>query len=899
MTVEIALLGEVGARVDGVAVDLGHARQRCVLAALAIDVNKVVTVTQLTGRVWGADPPRRSRAALHSYLSRLRQAFGTAVALTGRAAGYVLVADESAVDLVRFRRLRDAARELTDDEAVARVLTEALRLWRGEPLTGIGGDWADVTRDRLTAERTAAEADLLDARLRLGQGPGLLASISARAARNPLDEHGAAQHMRALAQAGRIPEALEEFRAVRARLGTEPGRELRDLHEELLHGDRGPAPVVPRQLPSAPARFVGRDQDLAGLDEVMRTAGAVTIAGAGGMGKTWLALRWAHDNLHRFPDGQLFVDLRGFSPDERPMDPDVAISGFLHALGVDANRVPSGQDARAELFRDVIGRRRVLLVVDNAAGAAQIAPLLPGGTTCRVLVTSRNRLCGPDTLCLDVLAGHEAGTLLASLVGAARLSADPPAVARLVDLCGGLPLALSIIGARVLTEPGLSLADIARQLDELRLGALDADPRVSVPVVLSWSYRALPDRQKDVFALIGGAPGEDIGLHAAAALTGLSTEDTRDALRALEQASLISIGDGFRVGMHDLVRTYAAQLDVPGREEALRRLVDHHVHTAHAHDRLIDPHRPLISLGAPRVHVTAAGDKAGALAWFDAERGTRRAVQQAAAARGWDDEVVLLARVSHAYHQQRGHLDDELALWRAALGAARDPADRAVAHRIMGGGLGQVQRHDEARHHLGEALVLAEQVGEPLLLADVHGTLAWLWASRSEHLRAFEHAKAALQHYESSGNKMLIAMAHNNIGHCAAEVGDTGQGRLSATKALELLHELGDRHGEATAHDTLARVEHQSGDLTAAIAHYEHAVELYRAAADDYSTAGTLTNLGHTHLALGRPERAAELWRRALGMLEAQGRDEEADRLRAHLGPGRLTGANDTPAREV
>ncbi len=898
MTVEIALLGEVSARVGGRTLELGPARQRCVLAALAVDVNRTVPVSQLIERIWGAEPPPTARTTLHSYLSRLRQAFGAtgAVTLASRPGGYALVTEESTVDLQRFRRLRDDARTRSDDADVARVLTEALRLWRGEPLTGVGGEWAGLTRDLLTAERTAAELDLVDVRLRLGHGPELVATTAAGAAAWPLDERVAAQHMRALAQAGRIAEALEEFRAVRTRLvgelGTEPGAELKKLHESLLLSDRSPS-SVPRQLPSAPVHFVGRHQDLAELDDAMRTARVAAIAGAGGMGKTWLALRWAHDNAHRFPDGQLFVDLRGFSPDETPMEPDVAIRGFLHALGVDANRVPPDPHARAALFRSLTARLRVLVVIDNAADAAQVVPLLPGGDACRALVTSRNRLPdlvaahGAKAVGLEVLADADSSTLLAGRIGTKRLSTEPLAVARLVDLCGGLPLALSIVGARVLTEPDLSLAAIARQLEESGLGALDADPSVSVPVVLSWSYRALTGRQKEVFALLGIAPGEDVDLDAAASLAGLPVEDTLTTLRALDQASLISLCCGTHFRMHDLVRAYAAERarDVAGRDEALRRLVDHHVHTAHANDRLIDPHRPLIELDtpAPGTRVVPAADKAGALAWFDAERDTHLAVQQTAAAHGWNDRVVLLARVSHAYHQLRGRLDHELAMWRTAIDAAEDPEQRVVAHRIMGSSLGQVQRYDEAQHHLDQALELAERAGEAMQIASVHGTLVWLWASRSEFGKAFDHAKAALPYYEETGNRMLIATAHNNLGHCAAAIGDIASGRESSSKALELLHGLDDRQGEASALDTLAVIEHQSGDHAEAIRLHERALALYRAEDDDYNTANVLTNLGHPHLELGHHERAAQVWREALELLERQGREEEADRLRKQL----------------
>lgn len=904
--VEIALLGEVSARIDGRPVELGPARQRCVLAALAVDVNKAVSVSQLTQRVWDDDPPLRARPTLHSYMSRLRQAFsGTeAVTLASRSSGYALVVDESAVDLVRFRRLREEARGHThDDQVIARILGEATGLWRGEPLTGINGEWVDQLRDRLAQERMAAEFDLVDARLRLGQGHELVAALSAQTTARPLDERVAGQYMQALAQAGRVSDALEHFRAIRTllvdELGTEPSAELRRLHERLLLSDSDDEEpprrqiLVPRQLPSAPAQFVGRQQDLRQLDNSMRTAGVATIAGAGGMGKTWLALMWAHRNAHRFPDGQLFVDLRGFSPDETPMAPDVAIRGFLHTLGLDASRIPPDPHARATLFRSITADRRILLVIDNAADASQVVPLLPGGDTCRVLVTSRNKLLGLVTahgarpLGLDVLAPDDAYGLLASRIGAVRLHHEKEAVARLIRLCDGLPLALSIVAARVLTEPRLSLADIAQQLEELGLGALDEDANVSVPVVLSWSYRALNGQQKGMFCLLGITPGEDVSLATAASVAGLSTEDARQTLRSLEHATLVSFGSGFRSRMHDLVRAYAAERakNFDGREDALLRLVDHYAHTAHANDRLIDPHRPLIDLPKAAEHVTInpAEDKAGALAWFDTERATLIAVQQIAAAHGWNDRVVLLARVAHTYHQQRATMDDELTMWQAAVDAADNLIDRVVAHRIMGSTFGQIQRLDEAQQHLDEALALAQELGEPLALGDAHGALAWLWANRSDYVHAGRHARAALPHYERTGNLMLVAMAHVNIGACATEIGDIDEARSHITQALALFGELDDTLGKAAAYDTLGQIEYESGDPAAAIRLYEHAVAIYRSEGDSYHTADTLLNSGHPHLALGDRSAATAVWQEALELFEQQGREEEADRVRRQL----------------
>lgn len=613
MAVEIALLGEMAVHVDGRPADPGPARQRCVLAALAVEAGRVVAVERVVERVWGMVPPRRARATLSSYVSRLRQVLaGGGARLAMRSGGYVLETAGTRVDLHRFRDLRARARAAGDDARTEELLAEAVGLWRGEALTGLDGGWAAAERERLRLERLAAEGDLVDARLRLGAGEELLAELAARAAEHPLDERVAGQYILALYRAGRLAEALEHYRDVRARLvaelGADPGAALRELHQRVLAADPALVPasapppgagsantgpvVAPRQLPAAPAPFVGRRDELDRLDAAVRAAagGGATvvvsaIAGAGGIGKTWLALHWAHRHLDRFPDGQLFVDLRGFSPDAEPMNPAVAVRGFLDALGVDPARIPVDQHAQAALFRSMVAGKRMLLVVDNAADTTQVAPLLPGSPTCAVVVTSRNRLPGLITghgahlLPLDVLADGEARALLTDRLGAERVRAEPVAVAELIALCGGFPLALGIVAGHARTRPDLPLSALAAELRDLGLGALDDDdPTASLPAVLSWSHHALTAEQAAVFALLGAAPGPDIALPAAASLAGLPEVRARAVLRALERASLTVPDARGRHRMHDLIRRYATEtpglLPEAARSAGLRRVVD-------------------------------------------------------------------------------------------------------------------------------------------------------------------------------------------------------------------------------------------------------------------------------------------------------------------------------------
>ncbi|MET8760658.1 BTAD domain-containing putative transcriptional regulator [Lentzea sp. NPDC004782] len=933
MAVEIALLGEVTAQVDRQQVDLGPARQRCVLAALAVDAGRLVPADRLVERVWGTDTPRRGRATLHSHISRLRKAFAGALTIVHRSDGYMLVADQAdqTVDLVRFRALRDRARRADDDMRRVGPLTEALALWCGEPLTGVSSEWVESERDQWRQERDAAEQDLTEVLLRLGRGEELVARLSARAARHPLDERVAGQHMLALHQAGRTADALACYRQLRDRLveelGTDPGTALQELHQRILDTDPAltPSPVplpdevagapVPRQLPAPPRWFTGRDTELARLDEALtaepdgdpqqsgiRAAAVVisAIGGAGGIGKTWLALAWAHQHAEQFPDGQLFVDLHGFSPAEEPMAPEVAVRRFLDALRVDPSRIPTDLDAQAALYRSLGAGKRMLIMLDNAATADQVVPLLPGSPACTVLITSRIRLAslidrhGARHLQLDVLIRDEARALLAARLGTDRVAAEPDAVDELIELCGGYPLALSIIARDAATRPGLPLAEVAAELRELGLEMLDhdSDPAASLPAVLSWSLRRLTDEHGTVFGLLGIAPGPDTTLPAVTALTALPPARARKALSALEDASLLERRPGGRYAMHDLVRAYAAttahQLPDDLRETALARVMDFHLHTAFAADRLLDPTRQLLQPDppAPGVHPLPLPDAAAALAWLEAEHATLPATQRAAVSFGRHHVVWHLAQALDTFHIRGGHRHDRLTAWRAALNAAAhlpDPTTRSRAHRLLGGACSQLGLHEEANGHLDRALDLAVRHHDPTEQAHTHRMLAQAWEKRGDGHRALGHARHVLDLYRTLDQPVWEAVALNTVGWYAAHLGDFDTARDHCHAALTLHRHHHNPEGEANTLDSLGFIAHRTGDHQQALDHYHQALTLYRTLGYAYVVADTLDHVGHPHAALGQHDQARQVWQEALELYRQQGREDDATRVQRQL----------------
>ena len=588
---EFRLLGPVELRAAERVLPLGGPRQRSVVAALAVDAGGPVPVEALIDRVWGHAPPPRVRHALHVYVSRLRRLLGQETAaghptrVVHRAGGYLLEVAPEEVDLRRFERLVESARDrgCPDPRRVA-LLRQALELWRGPPLDTLPGEWAARVRRGWQQRYLDAVLEWAQASLRVGEPSRVLARLAELTGEHPLVESLGAAYMRALYSAGRSADALAHYRTVRRllaeELGTDPDPELGRLHRQILTADPAlarpavrPDPPPPRQLPAPLAGFAGRAAELARLDRTppAGTAALVTIDGMPGVGKTALAVHAAHRIADRYPDGQLFLDLRGHTQGAAPVDPGQALDRMLRSLGVVAEWVPAQLDDRAALYRSRLAHRRLLLLLDNAVTDDQVAPLLPGTPGCLVLVTSRHRLTGLDPthgVSLDPLPVPDAVSLFARLAGPLRLAREPPELlVEAVELCGRLPLAIRIAATRLRSHPSWRmrhlvdrLRDHRHRLAELALGGRSAAASFDL------SYRRLSPDQQRAYRLLGLHPGPDLDPGGAAALLGTTVAGAGRLLEWLLDAHLLREPVPGRYEFPDLLRAHAAS--IAHRDEA-------------------------------------------------------------------------------------------------------------------------------------------------------------------------------------------------------------------------------------------------------------------------------------------------------------------------------------------
>jgi tetratricopeptide (TPR) repeat protein/transcriptional regulator with XRE-family HTH domain len=690
--------------------------------------------------------------------------------------------------------------------------------------------------------------------------------------------------------------------------------------------DRGRVATIPAQLPPDVPAFLGRTPQLARLDDLLggtaelsRPVVISAVSGTAGVGKTALAVHWAHRVAHRFPDGQLYVNLHGYDP-ERPVAPAEVLARLLEALGVAGADIPSGMEERAARYRTEMARRRALILLDNARDAQQVRPLLPGGPSCFVVVTSRNQLtpliaAGAHAFTLDLLSITEARQLLASRLGPDRVDSDPAAVEAIIAACARLPLALTIAAARA-QQTGFSLNTVADELADSagRLDTLDGGDHVShIGTVFSWSYTALTAPAARMFRLLGLHPGADLTASAAASLNGRLFADTRPLLAELTRVHLLTENVPGRYTFHDLLRAYArahlfhvtspascvdqlrayagelaarADADV-GRRAALRRLLDHYVHSAHGAARQLDPMTEPVTPAPPVAGVTPErfSDREQALSWFNVERPVLTRVVDLAVDARYDRHAGDLADAVAGYLERCGHWAEWIATQETALAAAvrrDDPVRQAHAHRTLGRAHVSLNTLDAAGVHFRQALDLFDKLGDHIGYARTHHNLAGLYERRGRFADALRHAEQALALCRAAGHRVGQASALGAVGWFRAHLGDHRRAIGDVRRSLTLFRDLDHAHGQAAAWDSMGFILHRLARHSSAATSYVRAIDLYRRTEDRYEQARSLHTLGDVHQDAGDPVAARTAWQEALAIFD-QLRHPQATEVRARL----------------
>ncbi len=828
-----------------------------------------------------------------------------------------------------------AARSAGQLREAAEALHSALELWRGPLCDGLSSPFLDAQADRLAETRTGVLEERIELDLAIGAHADLIAELRDLVAAYPLRERLHGLLMLALYRAGRQADALAAFREARRRLrdelGIEPAAPLQRLHQQILAADpelaapqaevaevatdaadaaamTGPQRPLPAQLPHRIPYFTGREAELSRLDALVTSDTSraevdvviAAIAGTAGIGKTALAVHWAHRISGLYPDGQLYVNLRGFDPTGCAMKPAEAIRGFLDAFGVAPQQIPASLEAQAALYRSLLAGRRVLVLLDNAADEDQVRPLLPGSPGCLVIVTSRNELFGlivtegAHPVVVDLLSVPEARQLLSRGISESRVSAEEQAVDSIIALCARLPLALMLVAARAATHPGFRLSALAGELREAG-GSLDAfdgvDQATNVRAVFSWSYRRLSDPGRRLFRLLGLHFGPDVAMPAVASLAGLPREQARPALTELARAHLVTERIPGRFAFHDLLRAYATEMAYTHDPEDYRfaaryRMLEHYLHSAYRADELLDRHRDrpfTLPDASPGVTPESPADQKQALTWFESEHAVLlTALRQAT---GFDTNIWQLAWVLVSYFEYQGHWRDWRDSQSTALDASRRLSDKlaeAHSHLLLGSVSIQLSSYDHAQTHLQDALDLFTELGDNTGRADTRINLAWMLERQGRYSEALSHAQEALALFRAAGHRAGQARALNAVGWFHALLGDYQQALVCCQQALDLQRQIGDHFGEATTYDSLGYAHRHLGHQREATTCYEKAVSLYGELGDRYNEADTLVNLGDARQAFGDPKSARIAWQRALTILEQLGQPPD-DRVRARM----------------
>ncbi|WP_328609579.1 tetratricopeptide repeat protein [Amycolatopsis sp. NBC_00345] len=816
---EFGVLGPLSAVAGGRPVQLGSAKTRITLASLLLRANHVVSVEELIDRLWNGEPPKGARNAAQAYVMRLRNVLGEAGGLIRtQPAGYLLAATPGMLDLGRFHtRVAAAARAraAADPAGEARELRAALALWRGVPLADVPSEVIQAQEvTRLAEERLKSWERLVDVELELGRHTELIGELYTLTEENPLRERFWGQLMLALYRSGRPGDALGVYRKVTAllrdELGIDPGEPLRQLHQRILLSDRAPAAPAPAaawtapfQLPADVADFVGRDGLLDRIRElVVRPAGnrlavpIVLLAGPPGIGKTALGVHAGHGLRAEFPDGVLHVNLRGYATSP-PLAATDALARFLRALGVVPDRIPHEVDEQSTLLRSLLSGRRVLMVLDNAASPEHVRPLLPSDPSCAVLITSRDELRGlvaldgARRLPVGVVSAAEGRAMVANIVGAERVAAEPVAADALGAACGYLPLGLRIASTNLADSASRSIAEY---VERLRPGAkldameIEGDEQAAVRLAFDLSYSTVKPALSQFFRMVGGIPGPDFDHLAAAAVAEKDPDEAQRMLDRLATTNLIGTAGPGRFHFHDLIKEFAAerareQDPARDREAALTRLFAWYRQRTYAACRLLYPDAHL--LGSAEPEGPPWPDSATALEWLETEAENLVALvcAQPAGAPVWELAYALLS------YLQRGRQDS---LWQSAF---------------TGG------------------LAAAERAGDRLGQAAVHRAIGRMWFHHADYAEAEAHMKAAARLFRGAGDPVGEARAHTGLGSIYGELGRLDESMAYMEQALRL---GGDTAGRSITLFNVGMTQIHLGRVAEASASLDQARELAR-----------------------------------------------------------------------